>query len=429
MKRTISFKTLGCRLNQYETDALASQFHKADYKIVDFGEDADVCIVNTCTVTNKSDQKSRNIIHQAEKRKDSLVVVTGCMANHYQKQLEEEEQISFVVPNEQKSSIFSIVDAHVKGEIVQFNDASRDIFSYEVAEKSFHTRCMVKIQDGCDNFCTFCIIPMVRGRAVSRPLHDILENIRKSIGLGYKEIVLTGVNIGRYQFENCNFEQLVENILEIPGDFRVRISSIEPDGFGDRFFDLLGHSKMCPHLHLCLQSGSDKILLQMRRMYSTKKYLAIIEKIRDAYPVFNFTTDVIVGFPGETDADFQASCNMIRQIGFSHVHTFPYSIRDTTRAARMTDQIPAKLKNQRSAMVRDIVEDNRLRYMQSFIGKAQTILTETIRGKTAKGYGEHYLPIQITGSDLTSNTFYKTQVTELVEGKSPFLKGVVVGNE
>jgi threonylcarbamoyladenosine tRNA methylthiotransferase MtaB len=428
MKRTISFKTLGCRLNQYETDALASQFDKANYTIVGFGEDADVCIVNTCTVTNKSDQKSRNIIHQAEKRKDTLVVVTGCMANHYQEQLEAEEQISFVVPNEQKSSIFSIVDAHVKGEMVPFDAAARDIFSYEVASKSFHTRCMVKIQDGCDNFCTFCIIPMVRGRAVSRPVYDILENVRKSIDLGYKEIVLTGVNIGRYQFESCNFEMLVEKILEMPGDFRVRISSIEPDGFGEPFFDLIGHDKMCPHLHLCLQSGSDKILLQMRRMYSTKKYLDIIEKIKAAYPVFNFTTDVIVGFPGETDADFAATCDMIQRVGFSHVHTFPYSVRDNTRAARMPGQIPSKIKNQRSATVRAMVEDHRLQYMQSFVGRTQTVLTETIRGKMGKGYGEHYLPVQIAGSDLATNTFYKTLITGVTEGKTPFLKGVVEGN-
>ena len=348
------------------------------------------------------------------------------MANHYQEQLESQHQINFVVPNEQKSSIFSIVDAHLKGKIIHLENTSRNIFDYEVAEKSFHTRCMVKIQDGCDNFCTFCIIPSVRGRAVSRAVSDILENVKKAIELGYKEIVLTGVNIGRYQYQNYNFEQLVEKILEVPGDFRVRISSIEPDGFGDHFFDLLSHPKMCPHLHLCLQSGSDKVLLQMRRMYSSKEYLTIIEKIKARYPRFNFTTDVIVGFPGETEEDFDSTCHMVREVGFSHVHTFPYSIRTDTRAARMPDQIPERIKTQRSKIIRDLAEKNKLKYRQSFIGQIQTVLTEKISPKTAKGYGQHYIPLEISGKNILSNTFYKTLVTGIVDGSEPMLLGKVI---
>lgn len=425
MKRTVAFKTLGCRLNQYETDALVSQFHKAGYEIVDFADDADVCIVNTCTVTNKSDQKSRNIINQAGKH-NQMVVVTGCMANHYQQQLEDQEQISYVVPNEQKSSIFSLIDAHFKGELVHIDETSRDIFNYEVAEKSFHTRCMVKIQDGCDNFCTFCIIPSVRGRAVSRPAEDIVKNIREAVDLGYKEVVLTGVNIGRYQFEGDNFEKLVEKVLEVPGDFRVRISSIEPDGFGDRFFDLLSHPKMCPHLHLCLQSGSDRVLLQMRRMYSTSEYLSMVDKIKKLHPDFNFTTDVIVGFPGETEEDFESTCNMVRQVGFSHVHTFPYSVRDHTRAARMTDQVPERVKTQRSKTIRDIAENNKLMYRQAFIGREQIVLTEKVRGKHATGYGQHYIPLEITGNNLQTNTFYKIRVTGIKENKELVLMGQIM---
>ena len=426
MKRTVSFKTLGCRLNQYETDALVSQFHKADYQIIDFADNADVCIVNTCTVTNKSDQKSRNIINQAGKRNNQLLVVTGCMANHYQSQLEGQAQISYVVPNEQKSSIFSLVDAHLKGEIIHLDDSSRDIFNYEVAEKSFHTRCMIKIQDGCDNFCTFCIIPSVRGRAVSRSISEIIENVNKAIGLGYKEVVLTGVNIGRYQYENYNFEQLVERVLEIPGDFRVRISSIEPDGFGNRFFDLLGHPKMCPHLHLCLQSGSDKVLLQMRRMYTSGQYLSMVENIKSRFPDFNFTTDIIVGFPGETEVDFKATCDVVSQVGFSHVHTFPYSIRTDTRAARMVDQISERIKTERSRVIRNIAEINKLQYRQSFVGQIQTVLTEKVRSKTARGYGQHYIPLEFAGENLKTNHFYKTLITGIEEGKEPILKGKLI---
>jgi threonylcarbamoyladenosine tRNA methylthiotransferase MtaB len=426
VKRTIAFKTLGCRLNQYETDALVSQFFKAGYEIVEFSDNADVCIVNTCTVTNKSDQKSRNIINQAGKRNGQMVVVTGCMANHYQAQLEEQEQISYVVPNEQKSSIFSLIDAHFKGEIVHIDDSSRGIFDYEVAEKSFHTRCMVKIQDGCDNFCTFCIIPSVRGRAVSRPVSDILSNTREALDLGYKEIVLTGVNIGRYRHEDHNFEKLVEKILEVPGDFRVRISSIEPDGFGDRFFNLLSHPKMCPHLHLCLQSGSDKVLLQMHRMYTTKKYLSMVEKIKALHPAFNFTTDIIVGFPGETEEDFNATCDVVRQVGFSHVHTFPYSVRDQTRAARMPGQTSERIKAQRGKIIRDIAESNKIKYRKSFIGLEQLVLTEKVSSKTARGYGQHYLPLEISDKNLLPNTYYKALVTGITDGKEPILIGNVI---
>lgn len=424
MKKTVAFKTLGCRLNQYETDALVSQFHKAGYQIVDLADNADVCIVNTCTVTNKSDQKSRNIINQAGKH-NQMVVVTGCMANHYQSQLETQQQISYVVPNEQKSSIFSLIDAHFKGELLHLDQSSRDIFKYEVAEKSFHTRCMVKIQEGCDNFCTFCIIPSVRGRAVSRPVQDVLKNIRDALDLGYKEVVLTGVNIGRYQWEGHNFEQLVEKVLEIPGDFRVRISSIEPDGFGDRFFDLLSHPKICPHLHLCLQSGSDKVLLQMRRMYATREYLSMVEKIKTYHPDFNLTTDVIVGFPGENDEDFEATCRVIRQVGFSHVHTFPYSVRDHTRAARMSEQVSERIKSQRSQIIRNIAEENKRIYRQSFVGKEQMVLTEKVRSKLAKGYGQHYIPLEITGENLQPNTFYKVLVTGIKENKDLAMLGEI----
>ena len=198
---------------------------------------------------------------------------------------------------------------------------------------------MIKIQDGCDNFCTFCIVPMVRGKAVSRSEKDILENIRQVIDLGYKEIVLTGVNISRYDWEGLNFTGLLENILSLDGKFRVRISSIEPEGFGDHLFDLFMHEKLCPHLHLCLQSGSDRILMQMRRAYTLPSYMEIVEQLRTRHPLFNFTTDIMVGFPGETEQDFEATCNVIREVGFSHVHTFKYSRREGTRAARMEEQV------------------------------------------------------------------------------------------
>ena len=425
MKKKIAFKTLGCRLNQYETDALSTDFFRGDYEIVDYSQPADVYVINTCTVTNTSDHKSKNIINQAVKRdKNSLVVVTGCMANSQKDYLESRGDITYVVENDRKSSIFSLVDAHFNGEILHPADLKQDLFNFSVAEKSFHTRSMIKVQDGCNNFCTFCIVPKVRGRATSRPADDILENIRQVTDLGYKEIVLTGVNISRYVHQGLNFEGLVEKVLSLPGDFRVRISSIEPEGFGDRFVDLFHHPKLSPHLHLCLQSGSDRILMQMRRMYNLSTYMKIVEKFRNTYPDFNFTTDIIVGFPGESEEDFQETVKISNEIGFSHIHTFKYSVRQGTRAERMPDQIPEKVKNQRSAVIREISEVNKIAYYQKFVGQSQRVLIEKINAKgIAKGYGEHYIPVEFKADGCKRNTFVNIELSDLKISPEPLLHG------
>jgi threonylcarbamoyladenosine tRNA methylthiotransferase MtaB len=419
--KKIAFKTLGCRLNQYETDALASRFHTGSYEIVDYSEKADIYIVNTCTVTNQSDQKSRQTINQARKtNEDALVVVTGCMANHYKQSLLETGNINYVVDNERKSSIFSIIESHYRGETADPEGFDKDLFSYEAAYKTFHTRSMIKIQDGCDNFCTFCIIPHVRGRASSRPAKEIYNNIREVLDYGFKEVVLTGVNIGRYQDGTTNFETLIESILEIPGDFRLRISSIEPDGFSDRFFDLFSHPKLTPHLHLCLQSGSEAILLKMRRMYTAKQFREMAEKLKKLHPDFNLTTDIIVGFPGETEGAFQETVSMASDLSFSHIHTFKYSVRNGTRAERMPDQISEKEKNRRSEIIRNISDEQKRGYILSMIGKKQRMLIErTGTDGFARGYGENYFPIRLRAKNISRNEFVDVIITGLHEGKEP----------
>lgn len=422
-KRRVAFKTLGCRLNQYETDALVSQFFNAGYEIVDFGEKADVTVINTCTVTNQSDQKSRNYISQAARINPSgISVVAGCMVNHHKEKLEKQDNITYVVENENKNSIFSLVDAHFKGEIKHPEDYSPDIFGFQTVEKSLHTRTSIKVQDGCDNFCTFCIIPKVRGRATSRPVEEILENIRQVTANGFREIVITGVNIGRYNFEGTGFPQLLEKIIHLPGDFRVRISSIEPDGFTDEMPELFLHEKLAPHLHLCLQSGSDPILLKMRRMYTVSSFMKIVENFRKRIPDFNFTTDIIVGFPGESEEDFLQSLKIAREAYFSHIHTFRYSVRNTTRAARMENQIPEKVKAERSARVRELSAESELRYLHSMLGKTQMMLTEK---KNAQGYftgyGENYVPLQIPAENFSRNRFVPVRLKELKSGDNPFV--------
>jgi tRNA-2-methylthio-N6-dimethylallyladenosine synthase len=426
--RKIAFKTLGCRLNQFETDALAAQFKRHDYEVVDYAEDADIYIVNTCTVTNQGDNKSRKAINQAVKKpQDPVVIVTGCMVNGQKEKLQQLNGVTYFVENAQKTSIFQLVEAHVHGETVSPENYARDLFGFEAADETFHTRSFIKIQDGCDNFCTYCIVPKVRGRAISRPVGDILENIKTVIGFGYKEVVLTGVNIGRYEHEGTNFESLVEKILELPGDFRLRISSIEPEGFGDKLFDLFSHPKMTPHLHLCLQSGSDRILLQMRRFYNMATFTALVEKIRSRYPDFNLTTDIIVGFPGETEEDFNQSCEASKRFGFSHIHTFKYSTRSGTRAERMAEQVPEAVKQERSLVIRNISEENKRNYRQSMIGREQTVLVEKYNAKTghAKGYGEHYIPVEFRSEENPHNQFVKVKLESLGPGPDPFARAII----
>jgi len=427
-KKTVAFKTLGCRLNQYETDALVTDFSQAGYELVDYNASPDVVIVNTCTVTNQSDQKSRSVISQtARKAKNAVVVVTGCMANNFKEKLESQENITFVVENSRKSSILTLVDAHFSGEIVHPDQLPQDVFRYEPVRKSLHTRSAVKIQDGCDNFCTFCIIPMVRGMAVSRPVADVLESVRKTVENGFKELVITGVNIGRYEDGTVRFEELLAKILEVPGDFRVRISSLEPDGFGDDFVKLFAHPRLMPHLHLCLQSGSEKTLLRMRRMYDVEQFRKTITKFRSVYPDFNFTTDIIVGFPGETDDEFQQTLDAVKEFNFSHVHTFKYSVRKGTRAERLENHLPEKIKNQRSLQVRDLSVENKMSYYKSFIGRTQDVLIEKIAQGIANGYGQHYLPVHFKASGAQKNTVHKVRLTELHgEDENCYLFGEMV---
>jgi threonylcarbamoyladenosine tRNA methylthiotransferase MtaB len=423
-KRRIAFKTLGCRLNQFETDSLVSEFNGAGYQVVDFNDPADIYVVNTCTVTGQSDKKSRNLISQAaRKNENALVIAAGCMVTNPGIVHPSGRNVTYYIENSRKSSIFSLVEAHFQGEIMDPRSFEPDVFSYKPADTTFHTRSLIKIQDGCDNYCTFCIVPFVRGRAVSRPVPDILDNVKQVLDYGFKEIVITGVNIGRYQWGDTSFEDLVGQILDIPGDFRVRISSMEPEGFGETFIDMFANPKLMPHLHLCVQSGSDRVLLRMRRMYSLQDYLDIIDKIRGKYAAFNLTTDIIVGFPGETEEDFQATCQVARNVGFSHIHTFKYSRRKGTRADRMPGQVPEKVKNERSGVIRQISEENKYKYRSSLIGKTQNVLVEKVRGTNGWGYGELYVPIEFTHPEIRNNTLQKVTLTGIASGEDPVLIG------
>ena len=414
--RTIAFKTLGCRVNLYETDALASRFKAAGYEITDNDSAADIFVVNTCTVTNTSDQKCRQAIRQIRrKHPEALIAVTGCMVNHRKDELLRSGIADYVIDNERKAALFDIIDEHFRTGHSDPEGYDRDLFSYQPAFDTFHTRSLIKIHDGCNNFCSYCIIPMVRGRATSRPAEAIYENVREVVAHGFKEIVLTGVNMGRYQYEGTGFEQLVEHILEIDGDFRVRVSSIEPDQFSDHFLQLYQHEKLAPHMHICLQSGSDDTLKRMHRFYTIAQFRDMCQRIKTARPDFNLTTDIIVGFPGETEQTFKESCDFAKEIGFSHIHTFKYSVRTGTKAAAMPDQVPESVKTERSEVMRQISLDNKAKFFQMMQGRNQRMLVERIDSKgIARGYGENYLPIILKDCGAEKNTFINIRLGEII---------------
>ena len=416
MPPAIAFANLGCRLNIAESDALAARFLAAGYRVVGTAESPDVVVVNTCTVTGQADRKSRNALNRAARgrradaptaatagrgdRTDArpLVVATGCYVDAQGGVACDLPGVDYAVDNARKSRIYDLVAAHLAGEVPDPAALPADPFGYRPGAQPLHTRATLKIQDGCDNFCTFCIIPAVRGRAQSRPAADILDEARRLLDEGHRELVLTGVNIGRYRWDGWNFSRLLAELLELSGDYRIRVSSLEPDPLDDRFVELTGHERLCPHLHLCLQSGSDRILLRMRREYDVDRYLGLIDRIRFVWrrrgvPA-HFTTDVMVGFPGESDADFAHTLQVCEAVDFGHVHTFRYSPRAGTRAARLPDAVPESVKAERSAAVRALAAAGRRRLAQRLVGHRQRVLVEAADDTLATGYGESYLRIR-----------------------------------
>lgn len=413
--RKIAFKTLGCRVNLYETDALASQFAANGYTIVDFASKADVYVVNTCTVTNQSDQKCRQFLHQVRKRNpDSIIVATGCYVNNHREGIA--DIVDFAIDNERKSFLFHIVDSYLNGDPCDLDELDAELFRYEPAFNTFHTRSLIKIQDGCNNFCSYCIIPMVRGREASRKATDIYDNVKQVVDRGFKEVVLTGVNMSRYRDGGTRFEDLVENIIAIDGDFRVHVSSVEPDDFSLRFLQMFHNSKLSSHMHICLQSGSDTTLKRMNRHYSAGQFSELCNRIVTENPNFNLTTDVIVGFPGETDDEFNETVNMVKELKFSHVHTFKYSRRNGTKAADMPNQIPDAVKTERSNIIRRISAENERNYFESMVGRKQRMLVERIDSNgVARGYGENYIPLRFVGGGVSRNSFTDVRIASVTE--------------
>ncbi|MCK4813522.1 MAG: tRNA (N(6)-L-threonylcarbamoyladenosine(37)-C(2))-methylthiotransferase MtaB [Candidatus Marinimicrobia bacterium] len=405
----ISFYTLGCKLNQAETAALQNAAKKNSYQLVSFREPADVMVVNSCTVTNRADRKTRQALFQARRRSpDGIVVLAGCFPQVNFDSSTEIPGVDIILGTRDKFDLFSAIadfkktrTQHVRISPVD----NRKRLSSAFIAAADRTRAYLKIQEGCNNFCTYCIVPYTRGNPVSRDFDNTITEARELADAGYKEIVLSGIDIGAYTDSGKCLINVLRALEDIPGIERIRISSIEMNTLSDDLIKHIGTStKIMPHFHLSLQSGSDAILKNMKRKYSTADFSIKVETIRKYIPEASIGTDVIVGFPGETDALFEETVDHINKMRFSYLHIFRYSMRKGTPAADMKNQIPESVKKQRAKVLDDV--DSRLRrnYAISFYGTTQPILWERYKDGILYGLTPHYIQIQHPGKIGRHNT-------------------------
>lgn len=374
--------TLGCRTNQYESEAYAAQLRALGYTEAKEEEVAEICIVNTCTVTESADSHSRHQIRQLARRNPGTqLVVTGCLADRLPQEMGAIEGVSHVVPNQSKEKLLQVLLPE------------EELPEFKIDQFAGHTRAFVKVQDGCNSFCTYCIIPYVRGRSRSRPLEEVVREVEGLVAAGYKEVVLTGINIGDYEgTKGERLVDLVQAVDAIEGLERVRISSIDPDEIDEKLMRaVLEGKKTCHSMHVVLQSGSNVILKRMNRKYTRQVFLETIERLKAASPRFTFTTDIIVGFPGETEGDFEDTLDVMRQVKFAKVHMFPYSERKRTRAALFPNKVPQEVIQARKQIVMREAEKHAFELRQAYVGKTLKVLVED----GVSGHTENFLPVSL----------------------------------
>lgn len=396
--------TLGCRTNQYETQAFQDQLKAMGYVRAKEGETADLCIVNTCTVTESADSSSRHEVRRLSRQNPGAkVVVTGCYAERDPKAIEAIGEDVMVVPNAEKEDVIRKLFPDVE-----------NLPEFSIQRFDAHTRAFVKVQDGCNSYCTYCIIPYVRGRSRSRTVPEVVEEAKRLVAEGYKEIVLTGINIGDFdggEKDVANLAELVRAVDAVEGLKRLRISSIDPDEVDDELADaVLNGKNTCPSMHIVLQSGSNLVLKRMNRKYTRQMFWETVEKLKAGNPDFTFTTDVIVGFPGEKEVDLEETLDVIRQVQFSKVHMFPYSRRPRTRAALYTDIVPGDEMKRRKQLVLRESEKAAFELRNGYVGREMEILTEGSDGPVS-GHTANFLPVLLKES-LESNQLVRVKLTE-----------------
>ena len=416
----VALHNLGCKVNSYETDAMTKLLYDNGYEIVPFEPGADVYVINTCTVTNIADRKSRQMLHKAKKMNpEAVVVAVGCYVQAAGEELKKDEAIDIVVGNNRKQTIVEVLEdyfAHRDADRVI--DIAKDN-KYEEAscfnESSDHVRAFIKIQDGCNQFCSYCIIPYARGRVRSRAMEDIEREVKALAEKGYKEIVLTGIHLSSYGKDFDDDVTLIDAIKacsKIDGIERIRLGSLEPRIIDDEFIETLADdNKICPHFHLSLQSGCDETLKRMNRKYSADEYYDRCEVIRRKFPYAAITTDVIVGFPGETEEDFQASYDFAKEIGFAKIHAFPYSPKRGTPAAARKDQLLNAVKAERSHRLIELSDQMADDFIQAYVGKDVEVLYERAVGEGVyEGHTTNYIKVRGTSEKDLTNQICKTHI-------------------
>ena len=419
---------LGCKVNAYETEAMQQILEEAGYEIVPFSEYADVYVINTCSVTNMADRKSRQMLHRAKKQNpDAIVVGAGCYVQTKEAQALVDESIDIVIGNNKKHELVPLLREYEASHrkmacVADINHEKQAYEELSLSRTAEHTRAFIKVQDGCNQFCTYCIIPFARGRVRSRELPDVLQEIRTLAKSGYREVVLTGIHLSSYGVDNGeSLLHLIEAVHELEGIERIRLGSLEPrivtDAFAKRLSEL---PKICPHFHLSLQSGCDTVLSRMNRRYDTAEYEAGCALLRRDFEHPAITTDVIVGFPGETDEEFETTERYLERIHFYEMHIFQYSRREGTKAAAMPDQVPEAVKKERSEKLLALGHRMSEEFRRYYLGRQVTALLEEeflYDGKRYyTGYTKEYVKVAVETKKDLSNTFVtgtlKTQLTE-----------------
>jgi threonylcarbamoyladenosine tRNA methylthiotransferase MtaB len=398
----VAFETLGCKLNQAETEQLSRQLKEAGCPIVPPDQDADIYILNTCTVTHIADRKSRHLLRMTHRKNpDAKIIALGCYAGRAANELAAIEGVDLVIGNEDKSNLKTILE----------NAGFLKSIDTEIADlHSERTRSFIKVQDGCSNFCTYCIVPLVRGKEKSVPVEQVIRDIKLRASEGFKEVVLTGTEIGSYLDRDLDFQGLIQKVLKETRIPRLRISSVQPQEISPGLLELWENPRLCPHFHLSLQSGSDTVLQRMNRRYNRADYRKAVDLIRSRVKDAAITTDIIVGFPAETDSEFQDSYDFCRDMGFDRIHVFVYSPREGTRAALMSGQIEAAVKKQRSEKMLALAEKSLLNFQNSYVGSVQEVLFEQSTHGLSSGVTPNYIKVYTKTRLNLANQLLKTKL-------------------
>ena len=413
----IGIYSLGCKVNLYESEFVESKLKEKGYTIVPFDEVADVYIINTCSVTNESDRKSRKTINEAKRRnKDAIIVVMGC----YSQLFGSDTDADIVIGNKDKSRIIELIEEYMKTnkKINNVESLIKDtpFENMEITHFDNHTRAFVKIQDGCNAFCSYCIIPYTRGNPRSKKEEDVINEVTKLVNNGYKEIVLTGIHTGRYgmDLKDTNLEKLLRKLVQIPYIYRIRLSSIEINEVTDGILELMKENKIiASHLHIPLQSGCNRILKLMNRKYDLDYYKKRIKEIRKYRADLSITTDLIVGFPGETESDFEETLNTLNEIKFTKIHTFPYSRREGTPASKMPDQIRGDIKKERANKVLKLSASYEEEFYKKYINKTEQGVAEVRKDGTVVVHSSNFIPIIVNSSNVANNDILEVNITKV----------------